>query len=66
MLFVDPSNFYTRLKNSTGYNIITNADLEDGYPIPDGLTSVGLLPTAEYDRQLVRLRINYLLSSRPI
>ncbi|KAJ7907097.1 hypothetical protein B0H13DRAFT_701526 [Mycena leptocephala] len=57
VLFVDPSNFYTRLKNSTGYNIITNADLEDGYPIPDGLTSVGLLPTAEYDRQLANTKV---------
>jgi alpha-1,3(6)-mannosylglycoprotein beta-1,6-N-acetyl-glucosaminyltransferase len=62
MLFVDPSSFYKNLKNATGYEIITNAYLDDGYPIPEGLTSVGLLPAPEYERQLVRLPgmlINY-------
>jgi alpha-1,3(6)-mannosylglycoprotein beta-1,6-N-acetyl-glucosaminyltransferase len=53
-LFVDPASFYTRLKNVTGDKIITNAILEEGYPIPEGLSSVGLLPSAEYDKQLVR------------
>ncbi|KAJ7805299.1 hypothetical protein B0H14DRAFT_2881002 [Mycena olivaceomarginata] len=51
-LFVDPASFYTRLKNVTGDKIITNAILEEGYPIPEGLSSVGLLPSAEYDKQL--------------
>ncbi|KAJ7491730.1 hypothetical protein B0H11DRAFT_990001 [Mycena galericulata] len=55
-LFVDQSAFYTRLKNVTGYDIITNADLEEGYPIPDGLTPVGLLPIAEYDLQLANTK----------
>ncbi|KAJ7772875.1 hypothetical protein DFH07DRAFT_801772 [Mycena maculata] len=55
-LLFDPSNFYTRLKNGTGYDILTNAHEDEGYPIPDGLTSVGLLPQVEYDHQLANTK----------
>ncbi|KAJ7626941.1 hypothetical protein FB45DRAFT_56538 [Roridomyces roridus] len=52
----DPSTFYKRLKNATGYEIITNAVVEDGYPIPEGLTSRGLLKSEEYDSLLANTK----------
>ncbi|KAJ6562316.1 hypothetical protein B0H19DRAFT_1259901 [Mycena capillaripes] len=55
-LFVDPSTFYGRLKNATGYDIISNAAVEEGYSIPDGLTNVGLLPSTGYDVQLANTK----------
>ncbi|KAJ7480679.1 hypothetical protein FB451DRAFT_1238196 [Mycena latifolia] len=45
-LFFDPSTFYT----------LTNARVDEGYPIPDGLSSVGLLPQTEYDLQLANTK----------
>ncbi|KAJ7648992.1 hypothetical protein DFH06DRAFT_1208710 [Mycena polygramma] len=56
LLSLNPSTFYTRLKNATGYELIANAAVEDGYPIPEGLTNVGLLPSAEYDWQLANTK----------
>ncbi|KAJ7662262.1 hypothetical protein B0H17DRAFT_1185094 [Mycena rosella] len=56
VLFFDQSSFYARLKNVTNYNIITNARVEDGFPIPDGLSSVGLLLPTEYDIQLANTK----------
>ncbi|KAJ7747138.1 hypothetical protein DFH07DRAFT_578493 [Mycena maculata] len=55
-LLLDPSTFYTRLKNATGYHIVSNARVEDGYPIPEGLNNIGLLPQAEYDLQLANTK----------
>ncbi|KAJ7139984.1 hypothetical protein C8R43DRAFT_1131722 [Mycena crocata] len=55
LLFLKQS-LYTRLKNVTGYDIITNAKVDDGFPLPDGLTNVGLLPSAEYDLELANTK----------
>jgi alpha-1,3(6)-mannosylglycoprotein beta-1,6-N-acetyl-glucosaminyltransferase len=49
----DPTTFYTRLKNHTSYELVSTADQEDGFPIPDGLASLGLMPKADYDHLLV-------------
>ena len=49
----DPTTFFTRLKNHTGYELVSTADHEDGFPIPDGLESLGLMSKADYDHLLV-------------
>ena len=49
----DHETFYARLRNHTGLDIISNAHEEEGYPIPEGLRSVGYLPQYEYDLTLV-------------
>lgn len=48
-----PETFFARVRNHTGFNIITNAIEEKGYPIPEGLHSIGILSQEEYDRLLV-------------
>ncbi|KAJ7208251.1 hypothetical protein GGX14DRAFT_633818 [Mycena pura] len=55
-LLPGPSNFYNRLKNVTGYDIISNAKVEEGHPIPDSLISAGLLLQSEYDVQLANTK----------
>jgi len=49
----DPATFFTQLKNHTGHELVSTADQEDGFPIPDGLTSVAMMPKADYDHLLV-------------
>lgn len=51
----DPATFYVDLRRRTGMNIITNAKVWEGFPIPDGLTSMGPVSVEEYDTLLVRL-----------
>ncbi|KAJ7085219.1 hypothetical protein B0H15DRAFT_847433 [Mycena belliarum] len=48
-LFFNPEAFYSRLRNSTDHELITNAVVDEGFPIPDGLKSLGLIPQADYD-----------------
>lgn len=48
------------MRNHTGYDIISNAHEEVGYPIPEGLNSVGYLPQHEYDLTLVSRTIRRL------
>jgi hypothetical protein len=49
----DPTTFFTRLENHTSYELVSTADQEDGFPMPDGLASLGLMPKANYDHLLV-------------
>ncbi|KDR77694.1 hypothetical protein GALMADRAFT_245822 [Galerina marginata CBS 339.88] len=53
----DPSTFFARLKNHTRYELVSTADAEDGFPIPDGLTSLGLMPQEEYDHLLADTKV---------
>ncbi|KAL0947212.1 hypothetical protein HGRIS_013330 [Hohenbuehelia grisea] len=52
----DPKTFYYNLQQHTGFDIISNANKEEGYPVPDGLRSVGLVPPDEYDRLLANAK----------
>ena len=49
----DPTTFFTQLKNHTRYELVSTADQEDGFPIPDALTSLAMMPKEEYDHLLV-------------
>jgi len=48
-----PDTFYDQLQNRTDYELVSTADKEEGFPIPDALHSLGLLPQADYDHLLV-------------
>lgn len=50
--------FFLELRNHTGFDIISNADEEAGFPIPQGLHKMGLLSQKEYDHLLVRWSVS--------
>ncbi|KAH8831780.1 hypothetical protein DL96DRAFT_1812577 [Flagelloscypha sp. PMI_526] len=45
----DPKTFFTELRRKTGMDLVTTAELTNGYPIPPGLTSLGEIPAEDYD-----------------
>ncbi|KAJ6583502.1 hypothetical protein DFH09DRAFT_1144632 [Mycena vulgaris] len=53
-----PPGFYTRLNNAlnsannSNYTLISNALIDEGFLVPEGLTDSGLLPQKEYDLML--------------
>ncbi|KAH8831781.1 hypothetical protein DL96DRAFT_1779297 [Flagelloscypha sp. PMI_526] len=48
----DPNTFFTELRRKTGMDLVTTAEISNGYPIPPGLTSLGEIPAEDYDRLL--------------
>ncbi|PPQ66408.1 hypothetical protein CVT26_011277 [Gymnopilus dilepis] len=52
----DPATFFADLKNHTQYELVSTADQEDGFPIPEGLTSLGLLSMSDYDHLLANTK----------
>ncbi|KAH8831662.1 hypothetical protein DL96DRAFT_842747 [Flagelloscypha sp. PMI_526] len=61
----DPKTFYGNLRRKTGMDIVTNALVSDGYPIPPGLTPFGELSPEDYDQLLAESKA-VLGISRPI
>ncbi|KIM37567.1 glycosyltransferase family 18 protein [Hebeloma cylindrosporum] len=52
----DPTTFFTDLRNHTRHELVSTAAQEDGFPIPDGLTSLGLMSKADYDHLLANTK----------
>lgn len=46
---VPPPEFFTNLSRSTEFDMVLTAKIEDGYPLPEGLTTLGPQTRERYE-----------------